>query len=90
VLLAGVNDSVEDAKRLAKWLSGFLSHLNVIPYNRVEGLPYQRPDTARIKAFCDVVEKAGVHISVRESGGPDIQAACGQLRTHHHTAKPTA
>ena len=79
VLLAGVNDSVEDAKRLAKLLAGVKSKVNVIPLNAAAGIPFERPDDDAIDRFAQVLADHHLTVSVRKSRGRDIRAACGQL-----------
>jgi 23S rRNA (adenine2503-C2)-methyltransferase len=79
VLLAGVNDSPEDARRLAKLLAGVKSKVNVIPLNAAAGIPFDRPSEAAIDRFAGALAKRGVSVSVRKSRGRDIRAACGQL-----------
>ena len=54
--------------------------MNLIPYNKVEGLPYERPSEDAINLFCRTLLKAGVRATVRREKGHDIDAACGQLR----------
>ena len=80
VLLSGLNDRHEDATALGKLLRGRKSHVNVIPYNAVAGLPYKRPSDSAIRDFVGTVEHYGVSVSVRKTKGRDIDAACGQLR----------
>jgi len=80
VLLAGINDRQEDARQLAHLLHGRMALLNVIPYNPVEGLPYQTPSNNAVRRFREVLEKAGVNVHIRERKGDKINAACGQLR----------
>ena len=80
VLIADVNDSVEEARRLAGVLRGRLAHANLIPLNPVEGDPYRRPDEAAIRRFENILQRAGVPVTVRYSKGVDIVAGCGQLR----------
>lgn len=80
VLLAGINDSEECAKQLAQLLHGRTSMLNVIPYNPVEGLPYQTPSSIARAQFRKVLTEAGINVQFRERKGDRIQAACGQLR----------
>jgi len=79
VLLAGVNDSVEDAKRLAKLLAGVKSKVNVIPLNAAAGIPFDRPPDEAIDRFAQVLADHHLTVSVRKSRGRDIRAACGQL-----------
>ena len=80
VLIAGVNDSVEEAERLAGLLRGRLAHVNLIPLNPVAGDAYQRPAEAAVRRFEDVLRATHVPASVRYSKGVDIVAGCGQLR----------
>jgi 23S rRNA (adenine2503-C2)-methyltransferase len=79
VLLAGVNDRVEDARRLAKLLAGVKSKVNLIPLNAAPGIPFERPSDAAIDAFAKILSDRGLLVSVRKSRGRDIRAACGQL-----------
>jgi len=80
VLLANVNDSVDDANGLAKLLAGKTALLNVIPYNPVAGLPWRTPSQSSIRKFREILESAGIVIQFREQKGDEINAACGQLR----------
>ncbi|HSF99642.1 MAG TPA: 23S rRNA (adenine(2503)-C(2))-methyltransferase RlmN [Vicinamibacterales bacterium] len=79
VLLAGVNDTDADARRLAKLLSGIRAKVNLLPLNEAAGIPYSRPSDARVDAFAKILADRGVTVSVRKSRGRDIRAACGQL-----------
>jgi 23S rRNA (adenine2503-C2)-methyltransferase len=79
VLLAGVNDSVDDAKRLAKLVAGVKSKVNVIPLNEAAGIPFDRPSDEAIDRFAQVLADHHLTVSVRKSRGRDIRAACGQL-----------
>ena len=80
VLIDGVNDSAEDASRLARLLRGVRGKVNLIPFNDWEGSGFSRPPVARILAFQTVLLNAGITTTVRWSKGEDIGAACGQLR----------
>ena len=80
VLLAGLNDSPDHARRLAKLLRGRPALLNVIPYNLVAGLPYQTPSPQAEREFRNVLEQAGINLQFRRRKGHKIDAACGQLR----------
>jgi len=80
VLLEGVNDSMEEAARLAKLLRGIRAKVNLIPFNDWEGAEFRRPPLPRILAFQSILLDAGVTTTVRWSKGEDIGAACGQLR----------
>jgi 23S rRNA (adenine2503-C2)-methyltransferase len=79
VLLAGVNDSPEDARRLAKLVAGVKSKVNLIPLNAAAGIPFERPSDDAIDRFAQILADHGVPVSVRKSRGRDIRAACGQL-----------
>jgi 23S rRNA (adenine2503-C2)-methyltransferase len=80
ILLAGLNDLPEHAAELAEHLRGFQTHVNLIPYNPISEVDYQRPSPRRIQAFADVLEKQHIAVSVRRSRGLEKDAACGQLR----------
>ena len=79
VLLAGVNDSPQDARRLAKLVAGVKSKVNLIPLNAAAGIPFERPSDEAVNRFAKIVADHGVAVSVRKSRGRDIRAACGQL-----------
>ena len=85
ILLAGLNDLPEHAVELARHLRGFQSHVNLIPYNPISEVDYQRPSPPRIQAFVDALEKQHVAVSVRRSRGLEKDAACGQLRASRTT-----
>jgi len=80
VLLDGINDSVEDARRLVKLLKGIRGKINLIPFNDWEGSSFARPPLPRILAFQAVLLEHGITATIRWSKGEDIGAACGQLR----------
>jgi 23S rRNA (adenine2503-C2)-methyltransferase len=90
VLLRGINDDVTHARELAQLLRGRHAHVNVIPFNDVEGLPYGRPTPEAVAAFTRVLEQHGVSIKVRKRKGSEIDAACGQLRrrAEQHSPEP--
>lgn len=81
-LLAGVNDSVEHAKELAELLNewGRGHHVNLIPFNPIEGSEYRRPYNKAVIAFTAILESRKITTSVRQTRGLDASAACGQLR----------
>jgi 23S rRNA (adenine2503-C2)-methyltransferase len=79
VLLDGVNDTPEDARRLVKLLHGLRAKVNLLPLNEAPGIPYARPADARVNAFARILADRGITVSVRRSRGRDIRAACGQL-----------
>jgi 23S rRNA (adenine2503-C2)-methyltransferase len=80
ILIAGVNDSPEQARLLAALAKRFFAKVNLIPYNTVEGLPWERPAENVCEAFLAVLEKQKVPATLRREKGHDIDAACGQLR----------
>lgn len=79
-LISGVNDSPEQARRLAALIQGILCHVNLIPLNPTPGLGLQASPRQRVDAFRDALEAAGVPATVRVRRGIDIEAGCGQLR----------
>jgi 23S rRNA (adenine2503-C2)-methyltransferase len=79
VLLAGVNDSPQDARVLARLVASVKCKVNLIPLNAAPGIPFERPSDAAIDRFAKVLAERGVTVSVRKSRGRDIRAACGQL-----------
>ena len=79
-LMRGINDSEETARDLAALLRNKLCHVNLIPLNPVDVLPFERPDPASIERFAAVLRGGGIPTTVRYSRGLDIDAACGQLR----------
>ncbi len=78
-LIAGVNDGLEDARRLPGLLHGIPSKVNLIPLNPHPDTPYEPPADVVVDAFLRELAGRGVTVTVRRSRGPDIQAACGQL-----------
>ena len=80
ILLAGVNDRFEDARRLAALLRNIKGKVNLIPYNPVDGLPYKTPNPGRQQTFHEALQAGGVAATIRRERGRDIDAACGQLR----------
>ena len=80
VLLRGVNDSSTDAGALGRLLAARRAHVNLIPYNPVAGLSFERPDVETIRQFVAILRKWSVSVTVRKTKGRAIDAACGQLR----------
>ena len=80
ILIAGINDSPDQAKPLAQLAQRLNAKVNLIPYNRVEGLPWERPSEERQRAFLNSLTKLKVTATLRLEKGHDIDAACGQLR----------
>jgi len=87
VMLKGVNDSEEDARRLVKLISGIPAKINLIPFNEWPGAPYERSDWEQIERFADIVYKAGYASPIRTPRGEDIMAACGQLKSASERAR---
>ena len=87
VMLKGVNDSDEDAKRLVKLIRGIPAKINLIPFNEWPGAPYERSDWDRIETFADIIFKAGYASPIRTPRGEDIMAACGQLKSATERAR---
>ena len=87
VMLKGVNDSDEDARRLVNLIKGIPAKINLIPFNEWPGAPYERSDWERIEAFADIVYKAGYASPIRTPRGEDIMAACGQLKSATERAR---
>ncbi|MBM3858309.1 MAG: 23S rRNA (adenine(2503)-C(2))-methyltransferase RlmN [Verrucomicrobia bacterium] len=83
ILIENVNDMIEQAHKLAGMARRVHAKVNLIPYNPVEGLPWQRPDRDRCKVFQHVLRQAGISATLRIEKGTDIAAACGQLRLQH-------
>jgi 23S rRNA (adenine2503-C2)-methyltransferase len=78
-MLNGVNDSDEDARRLSRLLHGLRAKVNLIPFNPFPGAPFLATPRPQIDRFRQFLLDKGVHATVRESRGQDVQAACGQL-----------
>jgi len=81
ILLHGLNDSSDDADRLLALAQGWDCKVNLIPYNPFDETPYRRPTPDAVKAFQHSLVSRGVTATVRYSGGDDILAACGQLKS---------
>jgi len=87
VMLAGVNDSPQDARQLVKVLSGVKAKVNLLPLNAAPGIPFERPSDEVINTFAKILADKGLNVSVRKSRGRDIRAACGQLIVEGQGAK---
>ena len=79
IMLKDVNDSIQQARQLVKILSGIPAKVNLIPYNPVAGLDYERSSKETIDRFRDVLLAAGVMTITRKTRGDEVNAACGQL-----------
>src|SRR5438094_2231693 len=88
ILIAEVNDSDEQARQLAKHSRALEAKVNLIPYNRVEGLDWTQPSIDRQKKFLAILRSADVHATLRREKGDDIAAACGQLRLQTERGLP--
>ena len=80
ILLKGINDQKENALELASLIKGTLAYVNLIPFNPVKELEYNRSDNKTVHNFMDILMKKGVNVTIRKEFGTDIDAACGQLR----------
>ncbi|MFC3118836.1 23S rRNA (adenine(2503)-C(2))-methyltransferase RlmN [Jhaorihella thermophila] len=87
VMLDGVNDSDEDARRLIRLIAGIPAKINLIPFNEWPGAPYRRSPDDRIRRFADIIYKAGYASPIRTPRGEDIMAACGQLKSATERAR---
>jgi 23S rRNA (adenine2503-C2)-methyltransferase len=89
VMLNGVNDSDDDARRLIAHIKrhGIPAKINLIPFNEWPGAPYTRSSNNRIRAFADIIYKAGYASPIRTPRGEDIMAACGQLKSATERAR---
>jgi 23S rRNA (adenine2503-C2)-methyltransferase len=90
VMLKGVNDTAEDARRLARLLTGIKAKVNLIPLNPAAGIPYERPSDATVDRFAQILADRHMTVSVRKSRGQDIRAACGQLIVEGSASKSPA
>jgi 23S rRNA (adenine2503-C2)-methyltransferase len=87
VMLHGVNDSDDDARRLVELIKGIPAKINLIPFNEWPGAPYKRSSNNRIRAFSEIVYQAGYASPIRKPRGEDIMAACGQLKSATERAR---
>lgn len=85
ILISEVNDGLDDARRLVQLAKNCDAHVNVIPYNEVEGLEWKRPSFRRQERFIEALQ--GISVSARREKGGDIAAACGQLSLKESAAK---
>ncbi len=80
ILIQEINDGFEQAEKLVEIAQRLHAHVNLIPYNSVDGLDWKRPSLARQDAFHDILKKNRVSVTIRREKGHDIAAACGQLK----------
>ena len=83
VLIKGINDTVQDAERLARLLRPIRSKVNLIPFNAYPGCDFHRPEESVIERFREIMHRQDYTTIVRRSKGQDISAACGQLAGRH-------
>jgi 23S rRNA (adenine2503-C2)-methyltransferase len=79
-LIEGVNDGDAELERIVQLLSGKYAVMNFIPFNEVDGLAYRRPSAERIAAIVHSLNRQGIYTRIRDSAGPEVEGACGQLR----------
>ena len=79
-MLSGVNDKLEHANELSNLLKGFQCHVNLIQYNQIDEVEFQRASQTNLKSFQSRLSRNGIAVSLRKSRGLDKNAACGQLR----------
>ena len=84
-LISGVNDSREEAEGVAKFARPLNAKVNVIPYNPIQEVDFQTPTKDSIEKFRDSLQKQGIRVTIRQTAGRDIHAACGQLRLDRET-----
>ena len=85
--MKGVNDSVEDARRLPGLLRGIPSKVNVIPMNPHDDAPYEPPSQDVVDRFTAALHEGGVRVTLRRDRGRDIDAACGQLANRQRASR---
>ncbi len=88
VLLAGVNDRCDDARRFAALLRGLCCKVNLIPFNEFPGSVFRRPADLDVTAFQSVLRRHGIDTFIRKSRGRDVLGACGQLGTLGAGSRP--
>lgn len=79
-LISGINDSTKEAQGVGRLAARLGAKVNLIPYNPIREMDYQSPDPAQVELFRKLLEGKNVHVTVRQTAGRDIDAACGQLR----------
>jgi 23S rRNA (adenine2503-C2)-methyltransferase len=79
-LLEGINDSDAEVDGIVRLLAGKVAIMNMIPYNRIDGLPFRRPAAERAEAMAATLRRRGVLTTLRQSAGQAVDAGCGQLR----------
>ena len=89
ILIKDVNDSLEQAKKLSKAARSLNAKVNLIPYNTVDGLDWERPSENTQQDFLNVLTSNGIQSTLRKEKGHDIEAACGQLRLRKEKQEAT-
>ncbi len=84
-LLQGINDTEEEIEGIVNLLKGKFALMNMIPYNAVDGLPFQRPAWERAAEIARTLHRRGILTKLRNSAGQDVEGGCGQLRARHAT-----
>jgi 23S rRNA (adenine2503-C2)-methyltransferase len=80
------NDGLDQAERLVPIALRLHAHVNIIPLNPTPGWPTRPSPPERIRAFADVLEDAGIAVTIRDTRGREIEAACGQLHAEHEAS----
>ena len=86
ILLKDVNDSIECAKELAKYVKGLNCYINLIPYNETNNIDFKRSSSIQISKFYDILKQSKINVTTRREFGSKISAACGQLRSKKEEA----
>ena len=82
IMLAGINDTDECARELAKLIQGKLMYVNLIPYNETTHFELKRSNDFKIKSFYDILKSNNINVTIRKEMGGNLSAACGQLRAN--------
>ena len=82
-MLKDVNDKIKHAEELSKLLKGINCYVNIIPYNETTHIEYKKSDKTTIMEFYNVLKKNNIGVTIRREFGSELNAACGQLRSHH-------
>jgi 23S rRNA (adenine2503-C2)-methyltransferase len=90
ILIEEVNDMLEQAEHLADIAADLHAHVNLIPYNTVQGMDWKRPSITRQERFADVLRDRRLPVTLRREKGHDIDAACGQLRLQTERTRESA
>ncbi|MCC7440105.1 MAG: hypothetical protein IT285_00640, partial [Bdellovibrionales bacterium] len=88
-MLKGINDTLEDARRITELVRGIPAKINLIPFNEHPGSDFKRSDDETVRAFHRYLADRHYTVTVRISRGRDVLAACGQLRSLFGTARGT-